>query len=106
MVSLVENNLSDIRKLCKKNYVEKLYVFGSAARESDFSEMSDIDFLAHYKPVEDDADLFARGDFWWEFEEGLRRLLGRKVDVLSAATVRNKYLIQSINRDKTLIYAA
>jgi predicted nucleotidyltransferase len=106
MVPLIETNLDGIRKLCETHYVEKLYLIGSAARGDDFSEQSDVDFLAHYKPIHDEAELFARGDFWWELEEGLRHLLGRQVDVLSAAAIKNKYLIQSINQDKTLLYAA
>lgn len=105
MVSLVEKNLDAIRRLCERNYVEKLYLIGSAARGNDFDEQSDVDFLAHYKPIQDEAELFARGDFWWELEEGLRHLIGR-VDVLSAAAIKNKYLIQSINQGKTLLYAA
>lgn len=106
MVLPVENNLVGIRKLCEQNYVEKLYLIGSAARGNDFGEQIDVDFLAHCRPIQDEAELFARGDFWREMRQGLRNLLGREADMLSAPASRNKCLIQSVNQDKTLLYAA
>ena len=106
MVSLVENNLDAIKTLCKQNYVEKLYLFGSAARGTDFSESSDVDFLCYYQPYKSEAELFARHDYWYDLEDGLEKLLGRKVDVVPGSQIRNKYLIHFINQDKVLVYAS
>ena len=60
MIPEVKNNLAEIVKACKQIQVESLYVFGSAAREKDYSKKSDIDFL--YTMTTDDNGL-PRSDY-------------------------------------------
>ncbi len=67
----------DLIALCRRYGVQRLEVFGSAARGADFDPTrSDADFLATFSPQARD-DLSAIVDF----KEGLEALLGRRVDL-------------------------
>ena len=48
MVKVVENNLPQIKKLCKKHKLKCLYLFGSATDPTYFNDDSDVDFLYEY----------------------------------------------------------
>ena len=43
---------------------------------------------------------------FFELQARLEALLGRKVDLMMAASVRNPYLLRSINQDRQVLYAA
>jgi len=59
MVGAVKNNLDKIIEACKEHHIQSLYSFGSAAREIDFTEKSDIDFLVQSSlPINNDAELY------------------------------------------------
>ncbi len=47
MVSLIDKHREALIDLCQKYHVERLDVFGSAAR-GDFEKSSDIDFLVEF----------------------------------------------------------
>ncbi|MBD0293721.1 MAG: nucleotidyltransferase domain-containing protein, partial [Flavisolibacter sp.] len=58
MVDVVKDNLNEIISICKKYHVQSLYLFGSAAREGDFKQNSDIEFIVCYSiPSTPDSDL-------------------------------------------------
>ena len=48
MIPEITNNIDKIIEACKEFKLQSLYVFGSAARENDFTPKSDIDFLATF----------------------------------------------------------
>ena len=100
----IAEKLEDIRRLCEKHGVKRHEIFGSAARGDDFDPAaSDVDFLVelhdwHRKPW--------LGEFF-EFEEALAELLGRKVDLMSLGAfeqMRNRFRKRSIERDRDLFY--
>jgi predicted nucleotidyltransferase len=65
--------------LCRRDDVERLEVFGSAARGDDFDPArSDADFLVTFKP---DSRLPPLEQFFG-FAEALEDLLGRPVDLV------------------------
>ncbi|MGJ7029996.1 nucleotidyltransferase family protein [Niabella hirudinis] len=104
MAPEITNNINRITDLCKKMEVKTLYVFGSAARDTDFAENSDIDFIIEYDRDKtgmppDNFDYF---DLWFALED----ITGRKVDLVVAHAIKNKYFRQSIEDDKILLYAA
>jgi len=69
--------------LCRRFGVERLEVFGSAARGDDFDlPSSDADFLVSFLPAERN-DLAA----FTEFKAALEALLGRPVDLLERQAV-------------------
>jgi len=104
MIPEVKNNLSEIIKTCKQMQVKSLYVFGSGARENDYSSKSDIDFL--YTMVTDEEGLPTSGydyfDLMWKLEE----ITGKKVDLVPEKGIRNKYFLQSILEDRVKLYEA
>jgi len=69
--------------LCRRYGVEKLEVFGSAARGGDFDAGgSDADFLVTFTPdVRDDLTTYA------DFKEALESLLGRPVDLVEREAI-------------------
>ncbi len=96
---LIEQNKNQIETLCKLHEVEKLYLFGSATN-SNFSETSDIDFLVKFKPF----DLKKYFINYLDLKEKLYLLLNRNIDLVEEQTLKNPYLIKSINKNKELIY--
>jgi predicted nucleotidyltransferase len=95
----IENQKEAIITLCKLHNVEKLYVFGSAITNR-FSVTSDIDFLVKFKPF----DLSLYFDNYFILKEKLKELFNREIDLLEEQTLKNPVLINSINKNKELIY--
>ena len=99
MVSEVESKLDAIKDICRRNQVEVLYLFGSAAR-GDFRSDSDVDFAVRFKASPE------RGlNLYFRTCDELEDLFDRKVDLVEFEGQR-KRLIAEIERDRELIYAA
>ena len=90
-----------IRKLCENHKVRNLYVFGSVITER-FAENSDIDFVVDF----DTNDPLDYADKYFSFKFSLEDLLDRPIDLLEQRGLKNKFIIQSINNTKKLIYEA
>ncbi len=101
MTSLVKNNIDKIADVCKKHNVESLYLFGSAARESDFTSNSDVDFLVNFKesPMSSDEEIFKKVTNYENFSNALETILDRKIDLLQEGNIRNKFLRYIINKE-------
>jgi hypothetical protein len=63
---------------------------------------SDLDFLVEFAPLPSGA----YADTFFDLKEALEQLLGRLVDLVVAAAIRNPYFRESVERTKTLLYAA
>lgn len=96
---LIDKNIKRVKTLCEKHKVEKLYLFGSATNES-FSKESDMDFLVKFKI----SDLSLYFDNYMSFKEKLGEIFKREIDLVEEQTLRNPILINSINKNKELIY--
>jgi len=105
MTSLIANNLPAIQDICRRYGIQKLFVFGSAARNVDFTAQSDIDFLYKLSPEVNALSVDQQPDFF-EILFSLEELLSRKVDLIDLTTVKNPYFIQAINQHKLKIYEA
>lgn len=102
MIGLIERHRTEIEEACRQFAVRRLEVFGSAAG-TDFDERSsDVDFLVEFD-VQADANLFDR---YFGLAEELTRILGRKVDLVTAGALRNPYFIEAVNRSRRLLYAS
>ena len=102
MNAIVKDKLPQIAELCRKYRVERMYLFGSAARDTDFDPAtSDIDLLIAFSP---ELDVLDRGDNFLDLVEDLQTLFGRGVDLMTEKSLSNPYLVESIERDKQLIY--
>jgi hypothetical protein len=94
-----EKNIKKIRTLCAKHNVEKLYLFGSATNDK-FTEKSDIDFLVNFEQIE----LNKYFENYISFKEKLSKLFKRDIDLVEEQALKNPILINSINKNKKLIY--
>ena len=106
MQPIITDNLKAIQDACKIYGVKELYVFGSAVRD-DFSEQSDVDFMAEFsiqKNIHDAESVEYFYDNRERFREFLTNILTREVDLLVAGSITNKYLRYFINQEKKLIY--
>jgi len=102
MLPLIEAHRTEIAALCRRYRVERLELFGSAARGADFDpQRSDIDLLVTYHPPA--APTFSE---YFDLSEQLAALFARPVDLVMSGAVRNPYLRAGIERSKELLYAA
>jgi uncharacterized protein len=103
VLSLLEERLPELERLCKLHGVRRLEVVGSAARELDFDPTrSDVDFLVEFEPGRLPASLAE----FFGFREALEQAVGRAVDLVMLDAVRNPYLRASLERHRRLLYAA
>lgn len=102
-MKLIELNLSRIFELCRLHKVKTLSVFGSILTER-FNESSDVDLLVTFEPYDPDSLEFDYVSNYFNFQEALEKLFGRKVDLVVEKSLKNKYFINNINRTKRLIY--
>jgi hypothetical protein len=102
MQPLIEAHLTAIAALCRQFHVRRLELFGSAARGDFDPARSDVDFLVEF----DRGAPMAVLDAYFGLKEGLETLLGRPVDLVVSAAVRNPYLRASIESSRETLYAA
>jgi uncharacterized protein len=104
MAPEIKNNLDKIIEACKQMQVKSLYVFGSGARNKDFTPDSDLDFLYSMFTGPDGMPVsnYDYFDLMWKLEE----ITGKKVDLVSEKGIRNKYFLSSIMNDRIKLYEA
>jgi uncharacterized protein len=102
MIELIEQHREQIAELCRKYGVKRLELFGSASSGEFDPLSSDLDFF--YEFERDDAKGIA--DRFFGLIEDLERLLGHKVDLVSAKDAKNPYFLEVANRHRTTLYAA
>ena len=98
-MKLKEQHIKKIKTLCDQYHVEKMYLFGSVLT-SDFNAKSDIDFLVKFEQI----DLTKYFDNYMGLKENLKKLFGREVDLVEEQTLKNPILINSIDKNKELVY--
>lgn len=87
----------ELVKICKQNDILKIGVFGSFAK-GEFTEDSDIDLLVEFgKP----KSLLK----FVKLERQISEILGRKVDLLTEASI-SPYLREQIKSELRVIYEA
>jgi len=102
MLPLIEAHRCEIAELCRRYQVQRLDVFGSAARGTDFDPArSDVDLLVRYLP-EREPDFGA----YLELRDALADRLGRPVDLVMDTAVENPFIRAGIERSRQPVYAA
>ena len=103
MHTTIADKKEELADLCQRHGVTRLEVFGSAARGTDFDpQTSDIDFLVELRLDNQRARL----QQYFNFAEALRQTLGRSVDLVESAAVKNPYLRTAIDKSRELVYAS
>jgi hypothetical protein len=83
--------------------VRRLEVFGSALTEESFhSQRSDIDFLVEFLPLKQGE----YADTYFGLLEALEELFVTHVDLVMVGAIKNPYFLESVNRNRTVLYAA
>ncbi|HKR03548.1 MAG TPA: nucleotidyltransferase domain-containing protein [Bacteroidia bacterium] len=95
-----QQKLPEVTRLLKEHKVKRAYAFGSIVN-GKFNSESDIDLLISF---EEGLDPLVRGEHWWELYFGLQDLFKREIDLVTEEQLRNPYLIESIDENKSLIY--
>jgi uncharacterized protein len=98
-MNMVEKNIDEIRDLCAKHKVGRLFAFGSVLTNR-FQSDSDIDFVVDFKGI----DLYDYADNYFDLKYSLENLFKREVDLLEANAINNPYLRETIDSTKQLIY--
>ncbi|OHB79322.1 MAG: hypothetical protein A2Z25_23090 [Planctomycetes bacterium RBG_16_55_9] len=103
MIRLIEDSREAIKDLCTQYRVLRLEVFGSALTGEYFhSERSDLDFLVEFLPLKQGE----YADAYFGLLESLDELFGRHVDLVMPGAIKNPYFLESVNRNRTVLYAA
>lgn len=102
MDSLIKDHCEEIATLCRDFRVRNLELFGSAAVGPFDPNTSDVDFLVEFQDLRPGE----WADTYFGLQEALEALLERPVDLVMPTTLRNPYLIHSINQSRTPLYAA
>ena len=101
MHTVIAEKKQELAEACQQHDVERLEVFGSAARGTDFdTETSDIDFLVTFSPQNGRETLRQ----YFDFAEALSQILGYPVDLVESGVIQNPYLRMSINESCELVY--
>jgi predicted nucleotidyltransferase len=98
-MSIINQNMDKIRKLCEQHYVSQLSVFGSILTDK-FSKNSDIDLLVDFSNI----DLKNYADNYFSLKQALEETFRRQVDLLENKAIKNPYLRQSIDSSKRILY--
>jgi uncharacterized protein len=102
MNSLVYEHRAALAGLCRRYGVRRLEVFGSAATGDNFSGRSDLDFLVEFASPPPGG----YADAYFGLLESLEALFGKPVDLVVDSAIRNPFFRQSVERTRTLLYAA
>jgi predicted nucleotidyltransferase len=104
MPPIVKEKLDEIISICRIMQLKSLYLFGSGARTNDFQTDSDLDFLFRFQTNE--AGFPLGGYDYFDLLFNLEQITGKKVDLVAEEKIRNRFFLESINKDKIRIYEA
>jgi predicted nucleotidyltransferase len=102
MVSVVKDNIDEIKRLCQKMQVQSLYLFGSGRNDDNFTKKSDLDFLFRFKKNE--RGLPVSGYDYFDLLFDLEKITGKRIDLVAEEKVKNKFFLTRINQEKIKIY--
>lgn len=102
MIRELAEGSDELAAICADHRVASLEAFGSAVTEESGDEVRDLDFLVEFLPC-GPGEYF---DAYFGLLECLHRLFGRPVDLVASHAIRNPYVLDSVNRSRTPLYAA
>ncbi|MFE2750706.1 nucleotidyltransferase family protein [Actinosynnema sp. NPDC059335] len=102
MHEVIEARRPEVEQLCRVLGVRRLDVFGSAVGDSFDLATSDVDVLVEF----DAGPGFDYFNHYFALKEGLERIFGRPVDLVSVAGIRNPYFRQQVMETREQLYAA
>jgi uncharacterized protein len=103
MQSIIERRKEELENVCRKLRIKRLYAFGSAVTVDRFREDSDIDFLISFDETISPEEYTEN---YFQLQYKLRELFGREIDLITERSLSNPYFIESVNKNKVLLYEA
>lgn len=79
MIAAISERAAELEKLCVQYHVQRLDLFGSAVTGDHRQGASDLDFLVEFRSL----PAGGYGDTYFGLLEGLERLFGGPVDLMS-----------------------
>jgi len=93
VIEVINKHIDQVAALCRRTGARRLRLFEP--------ESSDLDFV-----VEFDALAPAEyADSYFALKEGLEMLFGRRVDLVTAASIRNPYFRERVEAESQTVYA-
>ena len=99
---LIERHRPELEALCRRNAVGRLELFGSATSAQFDPEASDLDFLVEFMPLAPSE----RADAYFGLLHGLEDLFRRKIDLVTAQAIDNRFFQRAVDSQRTVLYAA
>jgi uncharacterized protein len=103
MQPIIEDRKEELKRICERLKIRRLYAFGSAVSSDKFRENSDIDFLITF---DDSISPEEYSENYFQLMDRLKELFNREIDVITERSLSNPYFIESVNKSKVLIYEA
>jgi uncharacterized protein len=95
----LHSKAGEIATFCRRNHIRRLAFFGSVLR-ADFCDASDIDVLVEFEPGH------VPGFAFFGLQDELGRLLGRKVDLHTPASLSDYFRDQVLREAESAYVAA
>lgn len=92
---------TEIRGVCERQRVHRLWLFGSAVRDDFEPGRSDFDFQVEFNMGVDRGPWLAE---IFDLKRALERVLGGEVDVGESGAVRNPLVASAIEEERVLIH--
>jgi len=102
MQEFITSRREEVAELCRKYHVQRLAIFGSAARGDFDPARSDVDVLVEF----DEIPIAEYADNKHQLHDALERYFQRKVDLLTWKSIDNPYLLREVESTHELLYAA
>jgi len=103
MNAILKKKEKELKALCQKYQVERLYAFGSVTGDHFDPDCSDLDFIVAFRQG---LDPITMGGYLWDMKQDLVAIFDRKVDLLRERPFRNPYFAKAVEESKRLLYAA
>ncbi|HQV78388.1 MAG TPA: nucleotidyltransferase domain-containing protein [Chitinophagales bacterium] len=102
MQTIITDNIKAIQHICKQHHVKEMSVFGSVTKD-DFNENSDVDVVIEFK---EDINLNDYASNYFSFENSLKSLLNKNIDLVTKRFIENPYFLKAIQKNQQIIYVA
>ena|SRR6266487_5368081 len=96
-MTVLEEHIDDIKKLCSIYKVKQLFAFGSVLT-GGFN--NDIDLIVNFEPI----DIAQYADNYYDFKFSLEDVLKKPIDLLEEKAIKNPYFRQVVDKQRQLIY--
>lgn len=98
----IQQRLPEILELCRRSQVQRLELIGSASSNTFNKDSSDIDFLVEFLPLSPSV----HAQCYFSMLQELQDIFKRQIDLIEVKAVSNPYFLSSIEKTRSVLYAA